>query len=188
MNWKIIDEFPDYEVSDLGQVRNSQGRVLRTFIQNGGYEVASFPNGSKTSAKRTVHRLVALAFIDNPTKYKVVNHKDGNKLNNRVDNLEWCTQYENCQHAILRGLKDYNYPTKGKKLPPRSVGGVTSIYFGVSYRKPKGGSKPLWTARTQKNNKCLWQKTFGTELEAALYHDEQVKLHGIDRPLNFPVC
>lgn len=60
----------------------------------------------KQGAKRDfkVHRLVAEAFIPNPYKYKVVNHKDGNPLNNKVDNLEWCTQKMNVNHAINNEL------------------------------------------------------------------------------------
>lgn len=53
----------------------------------------------------TIHRLVALHFIPNPYGHPIVNHKDGDKLNNSVDNLEWCTHEQNTQHALVMGLR-----------------------------------------------------------------------------------
>ena len=60
-----------------------------------------------------LHRIIAEAFIENPNNYKTVNHKDGNKLNNSIENLEWCTQSENCIHAIKNGLKSFEYAKIG---------------------------------------------------------------------------
>ena len=66
---------------------------------------------SKNISKR-IHQLVAQAFIPNPHNYPCINHKDGNKQNNKVDNLEWCTQKQNFAHAKNNGLWKYNHPYK----------------------------------------------------------------------------
>jgi hypothetical protein len=98
--WKEI-EYTDYEVSDTGAVRNAATKELKMCVVNrGGYARISL-HGMKAS----VHRLVATAFIPNPEKLPVVNHKDGNKLNNTAGNLEWATHSENTQHAYDTGLK-----------------------------------------------------------------------------------
>jgi hypothetical protein len=63
-----------------------------------------------------IHRLVAIAFIPNPDNLKEVNHKDGDKENNSVTNLEWCTRSQNMKHAYLMGLR---VPNKGKRKKQR---------------------------------------------------------------------
>ena len=181
MNWKQIAEFPNYEVSDKGLVRNKANKILKFFKQNSGYLVATLSNEELKSAKRTVHRLVAKAFIENPEGLPEVNHKDGNKLNNEASNLEWCSKRQNIRHAINTGLTVYNNPTQGLKLKPRGKKGG-SKYFGVC----KPSNRKYWLVRVQSQGKVIFQKCLPTELEAAKYHDEKVKHHGLDRPLNFP--
>lgn len=98
--WKQINEFPEYQVSDLGRVRNRFGYVLQNAIGLGEYEKVCL---GKNRASRRIHRLVADAFVANPDDKPEVNHKDGNKLNNRADNLEWVTHQENVSHALKTG-------------------------------------------------------------------------------------
>ena len=179
--WKTIPDFPNYQVSDTGLVKGKTGKVLKTFIQNGGYAVATLYNESKRSAKKTVHRLVAEAFVDNPSGLPIVNHIDGNKLNNEAPNLEWCDNSHNILHARATGLNPYNKPTSGMKLPARGDGPTTQ-YYGVCWDK----SRSKWKVRIQYNGKVLTQKRFDNETDAAKYYDEFVKSNTLDRPLNFP--
>lgn len=106
--WKDIAGYElYYQISNIGQVkRKDTGKILKNNIRNGYEYVTLCVNGQRK--KFYVHRLVAIAFIPNPNSYEQVNHKDGNKSNNKVDNLEWCTQKENLMHAFRTGL---NTPT-----------------------------------------------------------------------------
>ena len=115
--WKQIPNLP-YEISSLGKTRNLQGKVLKTYVQNSGYEQIKI-NYQGLHIHKSIHRLVAEAFIPNPLNNPCVNHIDGNKLNNTVNNLEWCTNSENILHARKTGLNPYNKPTLGLKLKPR---------------------------------------------------------------------
>ena len=106
MNWKPIKGYVgQYDVSDTGLVfSHKTNRLLDCGLTTHGYRGVVLTNEHKSSFKH-VHRLVAEAFIPNPDNLPQVNHKDGNRLNNRADNLEWCTGSENIQHAYDTGLK-----------------------------------------------------------------------------------
>lgn len=100
--WRPITRYDGkYEVSNFGEVRNaSTKRVLKRVINNrGGYWQVYVWIDGKTCG-RNVHRLVAEEFIPNPDNLPCVNHKDGDYLNPREDNLEWCTHQHNTAHAI----------------------------------------------------------------------------------------
>ena len=89
----ILDNHPDYEISNTGIIREFKSkRVKQQTNSNKGYKLICL-NGKQY----LVHRLVASTFIPNPKNYPQVNHKDENKTNNSVDNLEWCTnEYNEC--------------------------------------------------------------------------------------------
>lgn len=104
--WKEIVEFDNYEVSNFGNVRNKKtSRILSTKLQN-GYLCVSLCNDGKVK-RRCIHRLVGIAFINNTYNKPVINHKNGDKLNNKADNLEWVTQKENIHHAVENGLINF---------------------------------------------------------------------------------
>ena len=95
-----------YEVSNLGNLRNAKTRkLIKTNLVGCGYLSYCASLGHRGKRKQIrIHRAVAENFIENPNQYPVINHIDGNKTNNRVDNLEWCTQEQNMEHAKRTGL------------------------------------------------------------------------------------
>lgn len=105
-NWRAIDGFPSYEVSDRGRIKNvshSSPWIIALGTKKGGYKLAILRVDGVPIA-RHVHRLVALAFIPNPDGLPVVHHKDANPSNNLVTNLQWTTQKENISLAMqIRG-------------------------------------------------------------------------------------
>jgi len=104
--WKAvnIEEFKEnYKISNYGKVYSARsGRVLKPYEnKENGYLGVSLYNGSKYIST-TIHRLVARTFVKNPHNYNVVNHKDENRLNNRADNLEWCTYKYNSNYGTAK--------------------------------------------------------------------------------------
>ena len=98
VRWQAIAGYEGlYEVSTLGQVRNAKGCVMKQYLKRDKYTVYKKVSLWKDGKYKQfyVHRLVAEAFIPNPDKLPIVNHKDEDKSNNRVDNLEWCTNHYN---------------------------------------------------------------------------------------------
>jgi len=102
--WKTIESSPNYEVSNLGSIRNIKtGNVLKVATNNYGYKLVCLSNKNQ---KQTgyIHRLVAEAFIKTnlDTRTSVVNHIDGDKTNNSIKNLEWATYSDNAFHGRVR--------------------------------------------------------------------------------------
>lgn len=105
--WKPIPEYNSYFCSDLGRIKkirpSGEEYILRHKIDKYGYPVVCICINSIEYTK-TVHRLVARCFIENPEFKPEVNHIDGNKTNNFTNNLEWNTTKENRDHAVKIGL------------------------------------------------------------------------------------
>ena len=129
--WKTIQNETNYEVSSEGQVRNKQTKQIKSLrYSNKGYARVTLYTSGKTYS---VHRLVAENFIINPDNYPSVNHKDGNKANNRLENLEWCTPKQNTRHAIdvIKTMSTADW--SGIRNPEHKLdyGLVYSIKFGL---------------------------------------------------------
>lgn len=155
-----------YEISNFGNINYSRVltgnnsrkgtkilKIKQSCIGTHGYKYITISIKNKPT-KITLHRLLALTFIQNPDNKPHINHKDGNKLNNSLSNLEWCTHQENMIHAHKTGLnKGYKKPilciTTGKKyasLKEASVAldinhGNISAQLKGNNRKSVGGFK-----------------------------------------------
>lgn len=155
MIYKIIPQYPAYEVSECGQSvkRISNQREVKQSVQilNGkptGYMYCTMTwdiNGNYLfPAKRiAVHRLVAFAWLDKPIECKVwINHKDGNKANNNKDNIEWTTISENIQHKFDTGLhvmpKGADHWKYGKKTSIDAKKKMSEAKQGTNHPKFKG--------------------------------------------------
>ena len=135
--WKWIDGYENmYQVSNLGRVRSVDrdvycevspnklqhiyGKVLKQGTNHKGYPIVYLSKDGKQKTI-TVHRLVALTFIENPLNLPQVNHIDGDKTNNNVSNLEWCDNSYNQIHAHKTGLFPRYEDTVGWGRPARQV-------------------------------------------------------------------
>ena len=107
--WRPIRASPNYMVSNYGRVKSlarnykygsHADMILRPGDRRGYKSVTLFIDGKRVY--RSVHRLVAEAFIPNPDNLPIINHKDEDKANNRADNLEWCTRLYNCRYGNAR--------------------------------------------------------------------------------------
>ena len=127
--WKPIEGTDGkYEVSNLGHMRTNGKRpgLLTLTKQKSGYRYAMIQLNNGKQKNCRVHRLVAEHFLPNPDNMKEVNHKDGNKDNNRADNLEWCTRSHNVKHSFDMGLKQPHRWTaeERKQISERNKGHI----------------------------------------------------------------
>ena len=121
MNWAIIEERPNYSVSDAGDIRNNKtGRILKLHLGTSGYMQVML--GRKT-APLYVHRLVAKAFIPNPNNHPQVDHINGDKTDNRVENLRWVSVSENCWSF------GYKERVENRKKKITATNGVETLHF-----------------------------------------------------------
>lgn len=119
-----------YEVDEHGNVYSTRNkRKLKPILMESGYEYVHLCNGKNNTILKRVHRIVAEAFIPNPMNYEQVNHKDGNKNNNFVENLEWCDGFYNMQHAVNNNLlKNKGADNPSAKLNWETVGKIRKEY------------------------------------------------------------
>lgn len=140
-------------VSQAGEVLSSSGKVKKQTLANNGYLTVSF--GGKN---HLVHLLIAKAFIPNPLNLPVVNHKDGNKENNSVGNLEWCTHSHNRAHAASLGVGNVGERHNRGKLTVHDVLLIRNLKGSKSSREVanmfgivKSSVQRIWRRECWKN-------------------------------------
>lgn len=157
MRWKEINEFEKYQVSETGQVKSlHRGKdiTLKPEVDKDGYHIYDLSiNGQKQRKK--AHRLVAEAFLSNVSKLPVVNHLNGIKNDNRLENLEWCTYFHNTRHAIELGLLE-TY-ARGIKILDIHKNEIVSYFHGYDQLAKITGLKKLSLIDICYNNKLLFE-------------------------------
>lgn len=150
--WKPIEGYEGrYEVSNYGRVKSlKDNKILNKQHHTSGYIQYSF--GAK---KHYAHRLVATAFLPNPNKLPQVNHKDEDKTNNHVDNLEWCTIKYNC-----------NYGTHNKRMGTKHKVKVRCIETNTIYDSIKEASEQT-NISYDAISRCITQTAGGYHWEYA---------------------
>ena len=146
--WREVKEYSNYEVNQLGEIRHKKRqKILKPRDNNGGYQYVNFKiNGKNTNF--AVHRIVANAFIPNPNGYTEVNHKDYNKKNNCVNNLEWVSSSQNKQHSYL---KQENKKSRGKAVNQYTKEGT----FLKTFDSVSDAAKELGCCVAAISNCCL---------------------------------
>lgn len=185
--WKDVIGFEGrYQVSNFGNIRSIQ-------TNHGKYQEKALPSRTRSETctyqyvqlwlknklhTEAVHRVVAKAFIPNPENKPMVNHIDGNKLNNHVTNLEWATCSENHKHAFNTGLRNANHLVERQR---GEKSGITSKFHNVSW----DSTRQKWKATLKDKGKMVFQKRFDCEIEAAKYVNLMLDtLDYSDRPRN----
>ena len=155
--WRPIPNYEGYyEASNLGRIRSvyRYKRVLKPMISNTGYErVDLFKNRHRK--QYSVHRLVAITFVDNPDNKPFVNHRDENKINNCADNLEWVTHVENCRYgtAIERRTKHFDY----SKRKINNAGQIEACSKPIAQYTKDGRFVRNWKSASECARKNGWQ-------------------------------
>lgn len=131
MMWRPVPSHAGkYEVSEDGQIRSVDGRIVGQWRSDQGYMRAKL---SGPRAEVRVHRIVAEAFCANPDMLPAVNHLDSNRSNNHWTNLEWCTQAENLAHAQAKGRMQRDYWT-GRRSPNAALSDETASAIRAEYK------------------------------------------------------
>lgn len=150
--WKSIDGFPNYLVSNLGNVFSlNTGKNLKAFKRKDNRLQVMLYDVYNKHCAFTIHRLVALAFIPNPDNLPQVNHKDEDPTNNIVDNLEWC----NAEYNINYGTRNKRQSKTISKpvIQLNSDGKCVGEYKSIKEAHEKTGYDQLYISRCCRNEK-----------------------------------
>jgi hypothetical protein len=147
--WLPIKDFDNYKISSLGRVCNiNTGRMLKLILSGGYFKIRLSQNHNEKGF--SVHRLVALAFISNPENKPQVNHKDKNRSNNNVSNLEWSTALENNVHRSKDVIQTTNQNIKIWRVDKETnekLEFYNSIYLAAVWCFENGVSGSIQNAR-----------------------------------------
>lgn len=151
--WKEINDVKGYQVSSLGRIKNPKGKLLTGSDKDGYVRVCI------QCKLIRLHRIVAKHFVENPDSKLEVNHKDGNKKNNRAENLEWSTRTENMRHAVSSGL---HVMEKGENSPKAILTKDQVNYIRQSFisRHVEFGQSALGR-KFGVSNSCIWRVVHG---------------------------
>ena len=140
------------------------------------------PLGYYMVVDRLAHRIVASVWKKKDPSKPIINHLDGNKRHNCVDNIEWCDNSHNILHAREMGLNLYNKPTSGMKIGGQRKG--NSEYFGVFFEN----GRQKWVGQVRHDNVLYGRRRFDNEEDAAIHYNNVCDLHRItEKPRNnFP--
>jgi frataxin-like iron-binding protein CyaY len=153
--WKVLVNYPNYSVSNLGNIKNNKkNKLLNPSIHKSGYlMVQIFKDYIRKSLR--LHRIIAEAFLDDFDETKYIDHIDRNKLNNKIDNLR----------AV----------TPSKSVLNRGVWGK-SKYKGAYFSEKRGD----WRCQIRVNKKCISLGCFKTELEAAVAYNKYIEENNLE--------
>jgi hypothetical protein len=151
--WKEITDYPNYKISNLGNVKNKKGNILALDITRGHYYIKLYKNSEGKT--KYIHQLLAEAFIPNPENLSLIDHIDRNPLNNSLDNLRWADKSINSLNRVSK---------------PH-----TSKFRGVCWDK----SRNKWRATIYLNGKTIYLGRFEIEEEGALAFNNFVISHNL---------
>lgn len=169
--WKAIPKFSRYEASNLGRIRSTnyknsgKVKILKPALAKDGYLKTMLLNDCGKYCSWTVHRFITLTFLGEKPQKLEINHKDGNKLNNAIDNLEYVTKSENLLHAYKHNLIT---PKRGSlngnsKLTEEQVREIRQIaqsggrYYGRKQLAGKYGVSECCIKEIVNHRKNMWQ-------------------------------
>ena len=164
-----IDGWEKYQCDTEGIIYGQNGRPLKPNVNKKGYKYVIFCKNGKTKTLM-VHRIIALTFVENPMNLPMVNHKDGNKLNNKAENFEWTTNKDNIIHARdklgvnfgesnKRAIQGFDKKTGELKYEFDSLS-EASRYFvktGKDYKHIKSTISSTIKGRKKSYKNCVWK-------------------------------